>query len=253
VIGVCVSGARGRMGRLLTDLVLAAEDLELSSVLERPGHPELGIQLGGRVKLSDKARAGIQRANVLLDFSLPAAVLDHLQLAMELEKPVVTGTTGFTPQQQEKIQEAAGRVAVVWASNMSRGVYTLTRLTELAAGVLPDHDVEIVEVHHRNKVDSPSGTALQLAGVVESSGGREGQVYGRREKRKEREVGIAAVRGGDVVGEHQVMFLGPGEQIVLTHRATTREHFCQGALAAVRFVASRRAGLYTMADVFGED
>ena len=238
MIGVCVSGARGRMGRMLTELVLAAEDLELSAALERPGHPELGILLGGRVKLVDKARAGIQKAAVLLDFSLPAAVLDHLQMAVELEKPVVTGTTGFTADQQKKIEAASGKVPLVVASNMSRGVYTLTRLTELAAQALPDHDVEIVEIHHKNKVDSPSGTALQLAQTVESAGGRE--------------VGLAAVRGGDVVGEHQVMFLGPGEQIILTHRATTREHFCQGALAAVRFAASREPGLYTMADVFGE-
>lgn len=227
------------MGRMLTDLVLAAEDLELSAALERPGHPELGILLGGRVKLSDKARAGIQRAGVLLDFSLPDAVLEHLEMAVELEKPVVTGTTGFTTDQQEKIEAASGRVPVVWASNMSRGIYTLTRLTRLAAQALPDHDAEIVEIHHKNKVDSPSGTALQLAQTVESAGGRE--------------VGLSAVRGGDVVGEHQVMFLGPGEQIFLTHRATTREHFCQGALAAVRFVASCEPGLYTMADVFGED
>jgi 4-hydroxy-tetrahydrodipicolinate reductase len=142
---------------------------------------------------------------------------------------------------------------VVFAYNMSRGVYTLTRLTELAAQALPDHDVEIVEAHHKNKVDSPSGTALQLAGVVESAGGREGQVYGRQGRRQEREVGLAAVRGGDVVGEHQVMFLGPGEQIILTHRATTREHFCRGAIAAVRFVAGRAPGLYSMADVFGDE
>jgi len=239
VIGVCISGARGRMGRMLTDLVLAAEDLELCAALERPNHPELGMLLGGRVKLVDKARASIQKADVFLDFSLPEAVLEHLEFAAELEKPMVTGTTGFTAEQQKKIQEAAGRVALVFASNMSRGVHTLTRLTKLAAQALPDHDAEIVEIHHKNKVDSPSGTALQLAQTVESAGGRA--------------AGLASVRGGDVVGEHQVMFLGPGEQIILTHRATTREHFCQGALAAVRFVASREPGLYTMADVFGED
>jgi 4-hydroxy-tetrahydrodipicolinate reductase len=253
VIGVCVSGARGRMGCMLTDLVLAAEDLELSAALERPGHPELGILLGGRVKLSDKARAGVQKADVLLDFSLPAAVLEHLQIALELGKPVVTGTTGFSPEQRKKIEEASGRVPVVWASNMSRGVYALTRLTQLAARSLPDHDVEIVEVHHRDKADAPSGTALQLAETVESAGGRAGRVYGRQGRRKDREVGLAAVRGGDVVGEHQVMFLGPGEQIILTHRATTREHFCRGALNAVRFVAGREPGLYTMADVFCEE
>ncbi len=253
MIGVCVSGARGRMGRMLTDLVLAAGDLELSSALERPGHPELGTLLGGRVKLGDKAQAAVRKADVLLDFSLPAAVLEHLEIAVEAGKPVVTGTTGFTADQHKRIEDASGRVPVVLASNMSRGIYTLNRLVRLAAQSLPEHDVEIVEAHHRNKVDAPSGTALQLARTVESAGGREGQVYGRRGRRAEREVGIAAVRGGDVVGEHQVMFLGPGEQIIMTHRATTREHFCQGALAAVRFAAAHGPGLYSMADVFGED
>jgi 4-hydroxy-tetrahydrodipicolinate reductase len=239
VIGVCVSGARGRMGRMLTDLVLAAEDLELCAALERPGHPELGMLLGGRIKLSDKAQAGIQKSNVLLDFSLPEAVLEHLEFAVEQKKPVVTGTTGFTPEQKKKIEAAASEVAVVFASNMSRGVYTLSRLTELAAKTLLDHEAAIVEIHHNKKVDAPSGTALQLAATVESAGGHQ--------------VEISAVRGGDVVGEHQVMFLGPGEQIILTHRATTREHFCQGAVAAVRFVAGRAPGLYSMADVFKEE
>lgn len=239
MIGVCLSGARGRMGRMLTELVLAADDLELSAALERPGHPELGMLLGGRIKLSDKTKAAIEKADVLLDFSLPEAVLEHLRLGVELKKPVVTGTTGFTPEQQEQIQAAAGSVAVVWASNMSRGVYTLSRLTELAAQSLPDHQAGIVEIHHKKKVDAPSGTALQLARTIETAGGHQ--------------VEIASVRGGDVVGEHQVMFLGPGEQIILTHRATTREHFCRGAIAAVRFVAGRAPGLYTMADVFQED
>jgi 4-hydroxy-tetrahydrodipicolinate reductase len=227
------------MGRMLTELVLAAEDLELSAALERPGHPELGMLLGGRVKLGDKARAGIQKSDVLLDFSLPEAVIEHLQIAVEQKKPVVTGTTGFTPQQKNKIEAASGTVAVVLASNMSRGVYTLSRLTELAAQALPDHEAAIVETHHKKKVDAPSGTALQLAATVESAGGHQ--------------VEISSVRGGDVVGEHQVMFLGPGEQIILTHRATTREHFCRGAIAAVGFVAGRAPGLYSMADVFEEE
>jgi 4-hydroxy-tetrahydrodipicolinate reductase len=170
---------------------------------------------------------------------LPEAVLEHLQIAMEQRKPVVTGTTGFKPEQKKKIEAASSQVAVVLASNMSRGVYTLSRLTELAAQALPDHEAAIMEIHHKKKVDSPSGTALQLAATVESAGGHQ--------------VEISAVRGGDVVGEHQVMFLGPGEQIILTHRATTREHFCRGAVAAVRFVAGRESGLYSMADVFGDE
>jgi 4-hydroxy-tetrahydrodipicolinate reductase len=240
------------MGRMLVDLVTAAEDLALGAALEKPGHADLGMALDA-VKLSDDARTGIAAADVVLDFSLPESVLEHLKIAVDLRKPFVTGTTGFSKEQTKEIEKCAGVIPVVFAYNMSRGIYTLSQLTEQAARALTEHDVEIVEAHHKNKVDSPSGTALLLAKVVESAGGRQGQVYGRTGRRQEREVGLAAVRGGDVVGEHQVMFLGPGEQIILTHRATTREHFCRGAIAAVRFVAGRASGLYGMADVFGED
>jgi len=244
MIRVCVSGARGRMGQMLVQLVREADDLQLAAALERSGHPELGLALG-EARLTDDARAAIGAADVLLDFALPEAVMQHLDLAVELSKGFVSGTTGFSDDQQSRLNAAAGTIPLVVASNMSRGVHILSRLTALAAESLPGYDAEIFEIHHKNKVDSPSGTARQLAGIISDKPN-----YGRAGKREAGEVGLSAARGGDVVGEHQVMFLGAGEQLILTHRATSREHFCRGALEAVRFVSGRKPGRYAMADVF---
>ncbi len=251
MIRVCLAGARGRMGQMLAEMIVAAGDLQLTAALERPGHPELG-QPVGPVALTDDPAAALAGAEVLLDFSLPAAVVEHAELAAGASVAVVTGTTGLGDAQLAVLAEAAEQVAVVHGSNMSRGVYALTALVRQAAAALPTgYDVEIVEAHHRHKVDAPSGTAGQLVQAVQDArGGR--PVYGRAAARGDDEIGVAAIRGGDVVGEHQVYFLGTGEQLILTHRATTRAHFCAGALDAVRFVNGRTPGLYGMGDVFGE-
>jgi len=253
VIEVCLSGAAGRMGRMLAGLVEAAADLRLAAALEQPGHPELGTEVSAGVVLVDDARKALSGAGVLLDFSTADAAAATVRLAGELGVAVVCGVTGFSDAQQDTLRQAAGRVAVVWGSNMSRGVHLLTRLAEKAAGQLDGYDAEVFEIHHRNKADAPSGTALQLAGAIRDRRGRGTVARDRRGKRGDDEVGVCAARGGDVVGEHQVMFLGPGEQVILTHRATSREHFCRGALDAVRFAARSSAGLYTMADVFREE
>jgi len=239
------------MGRMLTELLCGAEDLTLASALERVGHPELGALLGAGVALGFDAREAIARADVLLDFSAPAAALAHLALAAEAGKPAVCGVTGFTAEQLQAVQREARRIALLVSSNMSRGVYQLGRLVEQAARALPGFDAEILDIHHRNKADSPSGTALLLAAALQAVRAAESRpIYGRKAQREGGEVGIAALRGGDVVGEHQVFFLGPGEEIILTHRATSREHFCRGALDAVRFVAGKAPGLYGMQHVF---
>lgn len=249
MIRVCLAGARGRMGQMLSQLIVAAGDLQLAAALERPGHPDLG-QPVGPVALTDDPAAALAGAEVLLDFSLPAAVAGHAEQAGRAGVAVVTGTTGLTEEQLGALKEIAARVAVVHGSNMSRGVYALTALVRQAAAALSSgYDVEIVEAHHRHKVDAPSGTAGQLVQAVQSARGGQ-PVYGRAAARGEEEIGVAAIRGGDVVGEHQVFFLGTGEQLILTHRATTRAHFCAGALDAVRFVHGRAPGLYGMADVF---
>ena len=251
MIRVCLSGARGRMGRTLSDLLSQATDLQRAAALERPGHPELGREIAPGVALTAEARAAIEGCDVLLDFSLPSGVLEHAALCAAAEKPLVSGTTGFDEAGQRALREAARRIPIVWSANMSRGVHVLAELTRRAARLLgAEYDTEIFEIHHRHKADAPSGTArLLAAGVQEARGGE--IRYARQEKRAPGEIGLCSARGGDVVGEHQVMFLGGGEQLVLTHRASSREHFARGALAAVRWVVGQEAGLYGMADVFG--
>jgi 4-hydroxy-tetrahydrodipicolinate reductase len=249
-IEICLCGARGRMGRRLAELIQQSEDLELTSAVERPAHPELGLEIAAGVELTaDSARAAAAAA-VILDFSSAQAVAEHLRLARSLKKPYVTGVTGLSPEVRHDLEEAARHIPVLYSSNMSRGVWLLGRLLEMAAEGFPRSDVEIFELHHAGKADAPSGTALMLAELVQKARGGE-KIYGRQARRQPGEIGLAAARGGDVVGEHQVYLLAPGEQIILTHRATSRDHFCQGALEAVRFVASAPSGLYGMDDVFG--
>lgn len=250
MIKLCLSGARGRMGRVLLDLTQAAQDIDLASMLERADHPEIGMELIPSVELAYQARSAIAKSDVVLDFSLADTVLDHLSLAAELGKPFVTGTTGFSDQHIRVFEERAKDIPIVLASNMSRGVHLLNQLVGTAAGALRDYDAEILEIHHKNKVDAPSGTALKLADAIRSHGLRDKSVYARKGLREPDEVGIAAIRGGDVVGEHQVMFMAAGEQLILTHRATSREHFARGALDAVRFIVGQQPGMYGMDEVF---
>lgn len=251
MIQVCLAGARGRMGRMLAELIDQAEDLALVAALERAQHPDLGQGIGPGVVLTSDAEVALSNCHVLLDFSLAEPVVEHVALAARLGKPAVTGTTGFSDSQRAELNKAAQRVALVVGSNMSRGVWAVTRLVRTAAELLDaeSYDAEIFEAHHKHKADAPSGTAWQLAEAVRAVRGGE-MVADRKGVRAPGEIGLSAMRGGDVVGEHQVFFLGAGEQIVLTHRATTREHFCRGALSAVRFVVDQATGLYGMDDVF---
>jgi len=250
VIGVCLSGARGRMGRMLAEMIAASGRLEIAAALERPAHPELGMEIAPGVRLTGEAPAAIAAAEVVLDFSLPEAVIEHLGHAVDTTRPFVTGTTGFSPEHSLVFERAAKKIAVVRASNMSRGVYVLGRLVGEAARALKGYDAEVFEMHHAAKADAPSGTALQLAEGVCAAREEGETIYGRDTRRRPGEVGISSARGGDVVGEHRVMFLGDGEQIILTHRATSRRHFCAGALAAAEYAAGAAPGLWTMQDVF---
>jgi 4-hydroxy-tetrahydrodipicolinate reductase len=253
MIGVCLSGARGRIGRMLVDLILESSEFRLVAALERSDHPDIGLQIAKNVTVGAADELAIAVSDVLLDFGPPDAVLTHVEFAVQQGKPLVTGTTGFSGAQLKQLRAAGKSIPMVWSSNMSRGVYLVTELTRQAARMFKDYDLEILELHHRNKADAPSGTALLLAEAAAQASERTQRAYGRTGKRNAGEIGLAAIRGGDVVGEHQVMFLGPGEQIIITHRATSREHFCRGALAAVRFVAGRKPGFYSMKDVFAED
>jgi 4-hydroxy-tetrahydrodipicolinate reductase len=253
VIRVCLSGARGRMGCLLAELLREQPDLALVSAIERMGHPDLGCALSDEVRLTDHVKTAVGAADVVLDFSLPEAVLSHLELAANLGKPMVTGTTGFSKEQEAQLKKHSKKIPVVWSANMSRGVHVLRNLVRQAASALAGYDLEILEIHHRGKVDAPSGTARLLAEDAASARGKKEVQLRLSGAREVGQIGMAALRGGDVVGEHQVMFLGFGEQIVLTHRATSREHFCRGALDAIRFISGRSPGFYTMKDVFEKE
>jgi 4-hydroxy-tetrahydrodipicolinate reductase len=254
---VAVIGAAGRMGREVVRAVLEADSFELAGGVVEPHAPQLDADLG---ELCGWGRAGVvatenppDDAAALIEFTTPKATVEHLAYG----RPVVIGTTGLSDEQLARIEEAAKVVPVVLAPNMSVGV-TLIRevVRELSQKLGPDYDVEIVEAHHRNKVDAPSGTALLLARAA-AEGRRKSleavAVYGRegRVPRGEGEIGIHALRGGAVVGEHRVIFYGPGEEVEVTHRALSRRTFASGSLRAARFVVGAPPGLYSMRDVLG--
>jgi 4-hydroxy-tetrahydrodipicolinate reductase len=264
-IRVAVTGAAGRMGRTLIELIGAAEGLELGAALERADSPAVGLDAGEQ---AGRGRSGVVVASsldevlddfdVLIDFSVPAATLALLPALTRAGKRAVIGTTGFDAEGESSIAAAAERIALVKAPNMSVGVNVAFRLIELAASVLGDDvDVEVLEVHHRHKVDAPSGTAVRMGEILAKTLGRDLEhdaVYGRQGitgPRDARAIGFAALRGGDIVGDHTVLFAGTGERIEITHRAQSRANFAQGALRACRFVADRAAGLYDMQDVLG--
>jgi 4-hydroxy-tetrahydrodipicolinate reductase len=239
---IAVAGSSGRMGRMLIDAVQAADDMTLHSTLD------LGADL----------HAGLRGADVLIDFTRPQGTLAHLAVCAELGVKAVIGTTGFSTGQKAQITTLAQRTAIVMAPNMSVGVNVVLKLLETAARALATgYDIEIVEAHHRHKVDAPSGTALAMGEAVASALGRDLKdcaVYGREGVTGERDastIGFATVRGGDVVGDHTVMFLGTGERIEITHRSSSRATYAQGSLRAARFVADKPNGLFGMDQVLG--
>jgi 4-hydroxy-tetrahydrodipicolinate reductase len=251
---VAIIGAAGRMGRELCRAGLATQDVELAGGTEGPGAPDLGADLG---ELCGAGKLGISvtedppgEAEVLVEFSTPEATVRHLSY----RKPVVIGTTGLDEEQLAKVEEAAKCVPIVLAPNMSVGVNLLREVVRDLSNKLAGYDVEVVEAHHKNKKDAPSGTALLLAraaaeGRVQNL--EEVAVYGREgtAPRREGEIGIHALRGGAVVGEHRLIFYSEGEEIEVVHRALSRRTFADGALRAAKFVASAEPGLYSMRDV----
>ncbi len=261
---ICIAGAKGRMGKRILELAAAAEDTEIGAAFDLPesAGEELiaGAESGNResVKLAPDAATAVAQADVLIDFTVAGVCLDHVRAAAEAGKPSVLGTTGLSDGQKANLGRLAENVPIVFAPNMSVGVNLLFKLTKEAASVLGlDYNVEITEVHHNQKVDSPSGTAIHLAErAAEALGlnygentvhGREGMVG----KRPQREIGMHALRGGDVAGEHTVSFIGQGERVELTHRAHNRDNFARGALIAAKFAIQAAPGLYDMQDVLG--
>jgi 4-hydroxy-tetrahydrodipicolinate reductase len=267
-IRVVIAGASGRMGQAVLEAVLADRDFALAGALDLPASPMLGRDAGERfgrktgVAVSSDIPATIAGADVLIDFTRPEGTLAHAAACAGAGVAAVVGTTGLSPEDKKALEGFANAVPIVLAPNMSVGVTVLTRLVEQAAALLGvAYDVEIVEMHHKHKVDAPSGTALLLGEAAARALDRDLRndgIFGRNGvtgERKQGAIGFASLRGGDVVGDHSVVFAGAGERIELTHRAGSRTNFAQGALRAARFVASKRAqgtrGLFDMRDVLG--
>lgn len=252
------------MGRTLIEAVLAAGDCRLSGALDVAGSPALGQDatafLGkpaGVLITADLAH-GLQGAQALIDFTRPEGTLAHLRACRAQGTALVIGTTGFSEAQKAEIADAAREIPVVMAPNMSVGVNVTFKLLQLAAKAMPvGYDIEIVETHHRHKIDAPSGTALKMGEVIADALGRdlkECAVYAREGVTGERDpstIGFQSLRGGDVVGDHTVLFAGTGERIEITHKATSRMNYAIGSLRAVRFLAGRKNGLFSMFDVLG--
>lgn len=265
MIKTVVAGAAGRMGGTVIRLVHADRDLELVGVFEKMGHPKIGEDVGelvGLGKLGIKVSGGleeiIEKAEVIIDFTFHTASLNHLKTAKEYHKPIVIGTTGFTKEELREIKDMAPQVRCVLSPNMSIGVNLLFKIIPEIAKVLgEDYDTEILEMHHRMKRDAPSGTAMKLAQLLAQALGRdldEVGIYSRKGiigERKSKEIGVLALRGGDVVGEHTIFFAGLGERIEVTHRASSRETFARGALRAAKWIVHQKKGLYDMLDVLG--
>jgi 4-hydroxy-tetrahydrodipicolinate reductase len=261
---VAVAGASGRMGQMLIEALRAADDCQLAGAVDIPSSPAIGndaaafLGHASGVPVLADVRAALAQSQVLIDFTRPEGTMAHLKACRELGVNAVIGTTGLGEGQKEKIADAARDIAIVMAPNMSVGVNVTLKLLEMAAAALATgYDIEIIEAHHRHKVDAPSGTALKMGEVIAQALGRnlkDCAVYGRHGVTGERDpssIGFASVRGGDIVGDHTVLFAGTGERIEITHRAASRATYAQGSLRAVRFLAGKRSGLYDMFDVLG--
>ena len=261
---VAIAGASGRMGHMLIEAVRAAPDCRLAGALDVAGSPAIGTDaaafLGAAsgVPIVSELRAGLADAQVLIDFTRPEGTLAHLAACRELGVQMVIGTTGFSDAQKAEIADAARDIAIMMAPNMSVGVNVTLKLLEMAAKALATgYDIEIIEAHHRHKVDAPSGTALKMGEVIADALGRDLKdcaVYAREGITGERDpstIGFSAIRGGDIVGDHTVLFAGVGERIEISHKSSSRATYAQGSLRAVRFLAGQKSGLFDMSDVLG--
>ena len=266
MIRVAVAGAAGRMGSMIVRLVEETDGIELAGAVESEGHPFIGRDAGEiagtgsiGINITGKIEEALNESpDVLIDFTSPSATMINLQYAAEKGVGAVVGTTGFSREEQRRIQDLSRRIPCVVSPNMSTGVNLLFRIVNEVARVLGDeYDVEIVEAHHRHKKDAPSGTALKIANVIAEALGRDLDKVGKYGRfgiigeRDRKEIGINAIRAGDIVGDHTVLFGGPGERIEITHRAHSRECFARGAVRAAKWIVDKGPGLYDMMDVLG--
>jgi 4-hydroxy-tetrahydrodipicolinate reductase len=261
---IAIAGASGRMGRMLIETVLNDTDARLAGALDRPGAPQLGQDAGAflgkttGVVLTDDIERVFADADFLIDFTRPEGTMPHLEAALRHNVKMIVGTTGFDDAQKAQLRAAGEEIGIVFAPNMSVGVNVTMKLLEFAAKQFAEgYDIEIIEAHHRHKVDAPSGTALAMGEVIAGALGRDLKdcaVYGREGVTGERDpstIGFSAIRGGDIVGDHTVLFAGIGERIEITHKSASRLSYAQGALRAARFLAGRDAGFFDMQDVLG--
>ena len=259
---ITVAGASGRMGHMLIEAILASDDCRLAGALDITGSPALGLDAAASlgkssgVLVTADLHAGLQNAGCLIDFTRPEGTLAHLKVCRELGVKAVIGTTGFTDEQKAEIAEIAKDIAIVMAPNMSVGVNVTLKLLQMAAQAMSTgYDIEIIEAHHRHKVDAPSGTALKMGEVIAEAMGRDlkdcavYERYGHTGERDPSSIGFATIRGGDIVGDHTVLFAGIGERIEVTHKSSSRSTYAQGSLRAVRYLATQERGLFDMFDV----
>ncbi len=259
---IAVAGASGRMGQMLVEAIRATDDCELTGALDVADSSTIGAdamaflgQMSG-VAITADLLQGLKSVQTLIDFTRPEGTLAHLQVCRKLGVNVVIGTTGFSDSQKQEIAVVAKDIAIVMAPNMSVGVNVTLKLLEIAARALATgFDIEIIEAHHRHKVDAPSGTALKMGEVIADALGRnlkDCAVYARHGVTGERDpssIGFATIRGGDIVGDHSVLFAGTGERIEISHKSSSRATYAQGSLRAVRFLADKKTGLFDMFDV----
>ncbi len=265
MIRIAVTGAAGRMGKTIINTIALTEGAELSGALEHSESPALGADAGDNagaghagVKITDDRDKAFKRADVIIDFSHPDVTMRALEFASSGKVALVIGTTGLSHQQRELVAKAAERTRIVMAPNMSVGINLLLKLVEAATMVIgDDYDIEIIEAHHRQKKDAPSGTAIHIAEVITAALKVDLDsvaVYERKGiigERTRGEIGMQTIRAGDIVGEHTVMFATPGERIEITHKASSRETFSKGAVRAALWLDGRESGLYDMQDVLG--
>ena len=253
MIKVVINGVLGRMGGIVAGEIVAADDLTLAGAVEVAGHEGIGSTVCG-VEVTDELTSALAGADVAVDFTLPESASAFFEACSAAGVPAITGTTGLSHQQITRAREISGSIPVLISPNMSLGVNLLFKVTEDIARALPGFDIEITEIHHNRKKDSPSGTAVKLAEAALKARAGATVIHGRQGMVGERpigEIGMHSLRGGDVTGEHTVIFAGEGERVELTHRAHSRRTFAMGTLRAIRFIAGKQAGFYKMSDVLG--
>jgi len=261
---VAIAGASGRMGRMLAQALVESVDCQLAGALDVADSVHIGNDATGflgqasGVVIKADLHAGLQHAQVLIDFTRPEGTMAHVKVCREKGVKMVIGTTGFSEEQKREIQAASQDIAIVMAPNMSVGVNVTLKLLEMAAAALAnDYDIEIIEAHHRHKVDAPSGTALKMGEVIAQALGRDLKQcavfdrQGHTGARPDQAIGFSTIRGGDIVGDHTVLFAGTGERIEITHRSSSRSTYAEGSLRAVRFLAQQQRGMFDMFDVLG--